>query len=141
MLLISVGDLHAQNPNNPEIQAFRVGFYTKRLKLTPDEAKVFWPVHDAFSLAHRRAQRASNKKLEEISKGLLALSDEDLSRLGDELLDLKQKELDLVKKYHEEFKQVLPIRKVVLLYKIEQEYKKKLLAEIRRRRQERLKKR
>lgn len=136
-----ISTLLAQNANNPDIQAFRIGFYTKRLKLTPEEAKGFWPVHDAFTAEQKQAQKATKAKLNEISQGMLGASDDELTQLGDELLDLKQAELDLVRKYHEEFKKVLPIRKVVLLYKIDQDYKKKLLAEIRRRRQERLKNR
>lgn len=142
-LFIGLGtsDVLAQNPHNTDIQTFRIGFYTQRLMLTPEEAKLFWPVHDAFSAKQRKAQNASNAKLEEITKGMLGASDEELAKLGDELLDLKQAEFDLVRVYHEEFKKVLPIRKVVLLYKIEQDYKKKLLAEIRRRRRERMKNR
>ncbi|MDW3646473.1 MAG: hypothetical protein R8P61_05410 [Bacteroidia bacterium] len=137
-LLFGSSDLFAQNPDNPEIQAFRVGFYTKRLQLTPDEAKGFWPLHDAYSSELRAAQKASRQKLNEITQGVQALSDEQLSKKGDEFLVLKQKELDIVKKYHEEFKKVLPIRKVTLLYVVESNYKKKLLEEIRKRRQERV---
>lgn len=143
LLLLGTGTsgLTAQQAHNAEIQAFRIGFYTKRLQLSPEEAKSFWPVHDAFTAEQRKAQNASKAKLNEISQGMLGASDEQLAKMGDELLDLKQAEFDLVRKYHEEFKKVLPIRKVVLLYKIEQDYKKKLLAEIRRRRQERKKNR
>ena len=70
----------------------------------------------------------------EITKGAQALSDEQLSSKSDEFLVLKQKEFDIVKKYHEEFKKVLPVRKVALLYVVESNYKKKLLEEIRKRR-------
>ena len=133
-LLFGSTELFAQNPDNPEIQAFRVGFYTKRLQLTPDEAKGFWPLHDAYSAELRAAQKASRQKLAEITQGAQALSDEQLSSKSDEFLVLKQKEFDLVKKYHEEFKKVLPVRKVALLYVVESNYKKKLLEEIRKRR-------
>ena len=30
------------------VEAAKVGFITREVKLTPDEAKVFWPVYEAF---------------------------------------------------------------------------------------------
>lgn len=141
MLLLSIllagNILQAQNQDRAEVQAFKIAFYTKRLMLTPDEAKGFWPVHDAYSREMRKAQKASKEKLADITQGMLAASDDELSKMGDEFLDLKQDEFDIVKKYHQEFKKVLPIRKVALLYTVEANYKKKLVEEIRRRRQDR----
>ncbi|MEM6803466.1 MAG: hypothetical protein AAF696_18815 [Bacteroidota bacterium] len=133
--------LQAQNQDRAEIQAFKIAFYTKRLMLTPDEAKGFWPVHDAYSREMRKAQKTSKEKLADITQGMLAASDDELSNMGDEFLELKQVEFDIVKKYHQEFKKVLPIRKVALLYVVEANYKKKLVEEIKRRRQERLRNR
>jgi hypothetical protein len=39
-----------------------------------------------------------------------------------------------VKKYHNQFKQVLPIKKVAMLYRAEDDFKKELLEKIKERR-------
>lgn len=60
----------------------------------------------------------------------------ELEKLSDEFISLKRKEADIEEKYHAQFKSVLPIRKVLLLYKTETEFKKEILEEIRRRQME-----
>jgi len=35
-------------PNQEKIEAQRVAFITQELDLTPDEAKVFWPVYNEY---------------------------------------------------------------------------------------------
>ena len=54
------------------------------------------------------------------------ISDNELEKLLDDMIDFKQKELDVKKRYHEEFKDILPIRKVAKLYHAEEQFKKRM---------------
>jgi hypothetical protein len=45
-------------------------------------------------------------------------------------LSLKQREYELYKEYFEKFKKVLPIKKVALLRRAEEEFKKELIKNI-----------
>ena len=55
--------LLAQNPNRERIEAYRIAFFTQRLKLTPSEAEKFWPVYREFSLKRQELKQQYNTKL------------------------------------------------------------------------------
>ena len=124
-----------------QIQAFMVAYYTRKLDLSVEEAKSFWPVHNAYTEEMEAARTSTRRKQQEMKNGMLSMSDEQLEKLTDEFIALKEKEFAVTKKYHEEFKQILPIRKVILMYKVEQEFKRELLKFMQERRQEQLEKR
>ena len=115
------------------IEARRIGFLTAKLDLTPDEAKVFWPVFNEYSSkqkALRQDRINQNGKME-------TMSDAELEKAINEWQEREEKELAIRKEYLQKFKKVLPIRKVGLLIKAEREFKAKLLAEIQEKRNER----
>jgi Spy/CpxP family protein refolding chaperone len=120
-----------------EIEAMKVGFITKHLDLTPEEAQKFWPVYNQYSnelKSVRKARRADRKEGED---DLQAMNDKDVEKMVDGEIVSRQQELDLMKKYHAQFKQVLPIKKVALLYRAEEDFKRELLQKIRERREQR----
>jgi len=122
-----------QLPPREKVEALKIGFITKRLNLTPEEAKNFWPVYNKFQdeLEKVRKQRREAFRPDETFEGM---SDAEIEKLVDAEIAQRQAELDIFKKYHPQFKQVLPIRKVALLYKTEEDFKRKLLEMIKERR-------
>ncbi|TAL60732.1 MAG: hypothetical protein EPN88_15515, partial [Bacteroidetes bacterium] len=40
--------LTAQNQNLEKLNAFKIGFFTKKLNLTSQEAEKFWPVYNEY---------------------------------------------------------------------------------------------
>jgi Zn-dependent protease with chaperone function len=117
---------YAQTSKKDQREAQKIAFITKTLNLTPEEAQKFWPVHNQYQadkVALRKEQKSAMKrdgqKLEE-------LSDADVETMLDNLIVFKQKELDLKKKYHAQYKSILPIKKVAKLYHAEEQYKKRL---------------
>lgn len=58
------------------------------------------------------------------------LSDADIEKMVDEQVRFKQNEIDVLKKYHPQFKKALPVKKVVLLYRAEEEFKRHLIKQI-----------
>lgn len=102
-------------------EAQRIAFLTERLDLTPDEAEKFWPVYREYKKAQVDLRRTEKPK----RQGKVAeMSDDELEKLLDAMIDFKQKELDLKKKYHGKFKEILPIKKVAKLYHAEEQFKK-----------------
>ena len=102
-------------------EAKRVAFLTEKLDLTPEEAEKFWPVYREYKKAHVELRKTGKPKRDgKVSE----MTDEELEKLLDSMIEFKQKELDLKKKYHDKFKEVLPIRKVAKLYHAEEQYKK-----------------
>ena len=122
-----------------QIEAFKIAFFTQKLNLTSQEAEVFWPVYNEYSSELDDLRRKRNQLQQEVKREILSSDNQKLEALSDQFIALKKEENNISEKYHQKFKQVLPIRKVIMLYKAEQEFKQELLKEIQRRRQERMK--
>jgi hypothetical protein len=112
------------------IDAQRIGFITKELELTSVEAQVFWPVYNKYrtDLEILRKGRATELMAARVS--FEDYSDEEVNKVIENEFSYRQKELDLSRKYNEEFKKILPLKKVAKLYRAEQLFKIYLLKDI-----------
>lgn len=136
MILVGTSLLSHAQPGAPareeKMEKFKIAFITERLDLTVEEAQKFWPVYNQFNkeLKEFRKNRRPDEKMETT---LLNMSDADAEKMADGEIANRQKELDVMKKYHSQFKQVLPIKKVAILYLLEKEFHRELLQKIRER--------
>lgn len=126
-LLLANFGLMAQERTNEEVrndrEARRVAIITEKLELTPEESKAFWPVYNELKKEHK-ALRKNFRKSKEAGKKMDELTDEEVEKILLESFDFKQKELDLKKKYHLKFKEILPAKKIAKLYHLEHKMQK-----------------
>lgn len=107
-----------------KIESLKIGYFTQKLNLSSEESQAFWPVYNAFSSKINQAK----KGLHGTNKiNLEALSDKEIAEMVDNVLIQEQAILDIKKTYHAKFKELLPVRKVALLYKTEQDFRKEIL--------------
>ena len=105
-------------------KAQKIAYISTKLELTSAEAEKFWPVYNAseaeFKLLKKehRAAMGERKKISE-------MSDTEVEKLLDTGLEIQQKELEIRKKYLVKFKDILPIKKVAKLTRIEHEFRKR----------------
>ncbi len=134
ILLFSTAFLYAQRPEKHEmrkkVDAYKIAFITQELNLTTAEAQVFWPVYNEFQTQEHALRKAMDEQVRNKVPNLDDLSDKEVESLIDEHLIHEQKILDLKKKYHQEFKKVLPVKKVAKLYLAEHKFKKYLLEKL-----------
>lgn len=114
-----------------ELEAIKSAFITRRINLTPEESRTFWPVYDQYARELQTLRKKRRQELMGASMDFDNLTDKELERLVDGEIVQRQMELDLLKKYLVQFKQVLPIRKVALLYKAEEDFKRELIKRVR----------
>jgi hypothetical protein len=112
------------------IKAAKVGLITNRLNLSEEQAKGFWVVYDEFD-KKRNDIRISVRKMTAESRNITTSDDKILSDLR-EILNLKQKEVDLEKEYLNKFLKTINIRQVSELYKTEQLFNQMLLKKLNR---------
>lgn len=121
-------------PGKPEreekIEKFKIAFITERLDLTVEEAQKFWPVYNQFN-NEMKELRKFRKPGADFKEELKNMSDADVEKMIDTEMANRQKEIDLVKKYNAQFKSVLPIKKVAMLYRLEREFQRELLDKLR----------
>ncbi|MEO8148465.1 MAG: hypothetical protein ABI723_12545 [Bacteroidia bacterium] len=125
------GDRQPGGTKDDKIQSMKIAFLTQRLDLTPEEAQKFWPVFNQFESEMKTLR--GNKK--DASADFDSMNDNDAEKFVDDELVRRQKELDVLKKYHAQFKQVLPIRKVGKLYTAQEDFKRELLKRLQERRE------
>ena len=119
-----------QRPVKERVEALKVGFLTERLNLTPEEAKVFWPVYNQYQDELEQLRKSRRDNLVNAKTNFDEMSDKDVEKVIDAEFAIRQSELDLQKKYNSRFKQVLPMKKVARLYKAEEDFKRQLLERI-----------
>ncbi len=122
-------DSYQERLNN--LRSQKIAFITQRIKLTPDEAEVFWPIYNELS----EKKDALNKRRKQITFELKnnwdTYTDKEKESLADELIGLKLQDANLSIEYHEKFKKVLSIEQVLKLYQAEIAFKNYLLNKIR----------
>jgi hypothetical protein len=124
-----------QEPVREKVESMKVGFLTERLNLTSEEAKVFWPVYNKYEDDLEMLRKSRRENLMNAKKNFDEMSDRDIEKAVDNEIAFRQSELDLLKKYHPQFKQVLPIKKIAKLYRAEEDFKRKLLDMIQEKRE------
>ena len=111
-----------------QMEAKRIAFITQELSLTPEEAQVFWPVYNEYNqkrnqmMIRHREERRDTADIDKLSKSeLTELADADIRNM-EEMVALRRE-------YHERFKQILPLKKVILLYNAERDFNRRLYRE------------
>jgi hypothetical protein len=116
-----------------KMEAFKIAFFTEKLQLTPDESKAFWPLFNQFENerdALKDRYDLDNQKLE-------LMSDKDVEAAVMQHFEMEEQLVKLRRDYVRRFMEVLPVRKVALLQRIDTEFKRALLEEIKKRREAR----
>ncbi len=108
LLVGSFAAVKAQDdqPNEKQqdrIKALYVAYVTEQLKLTPDEAQKFWPVHTQFE----NDLKAVNKDLPELQK--------------------QQSYLDIKKRYQDNFNRIIGTNRCERFFRMDGEFKRRLL--------------
>jgi len=132
---------HGEMPDlekNPEIrkkiESYRTAYYTEKLALTPQEAEAFWPLFREMN--ERKHTLKKTYKPRKHHRDLANATDAEIKSLMKQHFEFKQKELDLEKEYAYKFMEVLPVKKVSMLPMLEQEFKRTILREFRKRKGE-----
>ena len=123
-----------QQMKKENIESLKVAFITKKLNLTTDEAKAFWPVYDEFEAKKKEINQWSEVKYKKIITD--SLTENQASEMIDQQIIHAQKILDLRKEYLIKFRQVLSAKKIAKLYDAEKKFRRILLKEVRDRRKE-----
>ncbi len=127
LLLISFG-VSAQSDRNEKIKAYKTAFITDQLNLSSSEAEKFWPVYNAYEDKMGTLRQNERKDVfKRIREGIDEISDSEANELLDLILDIKTKELNYNKELVKNLRGVIPPRKIIILKKAEEDFKRKLL--------------
>jgi hypothetical protein len=110
-----------------QIHSERIAFFTDKMSLTPDEARLFWPVYNELSTKREKIFDERRKLGENFRTNRESLSEKEIEALSDKFIELQLQEAKLSEEYHRKFKAVLPAEKVMVFYQAENEFRNYLL--------------
>lgn len=116
-----------------KIESARIAYITQKLDLSPEEAEKFWPLYNEFSKERRSLQQEYLQARKQYTRGELTENEsKELLQLG---LKIKERELQLEKKYAERLNKVISNRQLVALRRAEEDFKRLLLERLKERRE------
>ncbi len=113
----------SDNAINPK----KIAFLTSRLKLNSEQAKAFWPVYEEFD-KERKANRVAIQQVR--NRYSPVSSDEEVKNGLQEIVSLRQKGVDIEKRYVEKFFKVISAKQTVELYRAEIDWQDSLFGSI-----------
>lgn len=110
-----------------KVEALRIAYITERLKLTAEEAKTFWPVYNRMRAELTELRQRYKYVLKAEPEDLERKSEADSERMIADLSAFKQGQVDIYKKYNAEFRKIISAKRILLLYKAEEDFKRELI--------------
>jgi hypothetical protein len=115
-----------------KIKAEKVSFFTGKLDLTAAEAQAFWPVYNEFEKKRFEIQRQKHDFERMPDEEFNKLSEVEIEKMTINYIGSFEKEALLLKEYNKQFLKILPNKKVLMMYRTENEFRSHLVREYRR---------
>lgn len=129
--IIAVGHrAFSQTDTEKALKTEKIAFLTKKLELTADEAKVFWPIYDEYWDKKNKILSDRYKLANDFIQNINNLSDKEIVDYTNRYVESQKREADLIAEYNKRLLQVLPPKKVMLLYQSNYEFKNYLLQKV-----------
>lgn len=122
-----------QNPERAErIKALKVAFITEKLSLTEAEAQQFWPIYNKYEEATYKLRK--DNRAERADYDFKSLTEADANKLLNSMMETEREKFEMRKQLVSDLKKVLPAQKILKLQWTEDQFNRKLLEEMRKRR-------
>lgn len=118
--------------NMKKIESARIALITERLGLTPEQAEKFWPVYREYNMERREIRQEIREARQGVD--LKNLTEEQSKQLMQKSMEMKQKELNLEKKYSKRLNEVITTQQMFKLKNAEQDFQQMLLKRIQQQR-------
>jgi len=130
LLLLTTSISFAQRGD--KLKSLKTAFITEELNLTPSEAEKFWPIYNAHEGKMEELRKKERQEIFQSLRGerLETLSDEQANVLIERGLKLKEQEFELNKELIKNLKGVIPSKKILMLKRAEQEFKRFLINKV-----------
>ncbi|QDO94121.1 sensor of ECF-type sigma factor [Formosa sediminum] len=135
ILLIALCSVNVFAQSKDEkIKTLKIAFITEKLNLSKTEAQKFWPIYNAYeedTNSLRNEMKAQRK-----SSDIDNLSETEANTLLNSMVQSNEKRLLLYNQYINDLKKVIPAKKIIILKKSEDDFRRKLFEEYKKRHQD-----
>ncbi|TBN04785.1 hypothetical protein EYD45_05865 [Hyunsoonleella flava] len=138
VLLISFGVNAQKGKRHERIKALKVSFLTERLSLTEKEAQKFWPIYNGFEEKMNEIRFNEMRNIRsEIRENIDTMSDDEALVLIERFKKAEEQMHTVKTEFFDKISKVISPKKMILLRIAEDDFKKKMLEEFKKRRMER----
>ncbi len=135
LLLFFAGLSPLMGQSEEQIEKFkkeRKIYFIEKLELTDDEVKAFWPLYDDFHNRKMKLVEDERNTYSYAHKNADNLSDQEILETLKKVNKLKEDQLKLEAEYYQDkFMKALPAQKVLKLGKVEWDFRRHLMHELR----------
>jgi len=132
LIFIALGEKAFSQTDDTEkaLKAEKVAFLTKKLDLTQDEAKMFWPLYDEYWEKKIKILNDRRKLADDFIQNINNITDKEAVYYARRYVESQKRESDLIAEYNKLLLHILPPKKVMLLYQSNYEFKNYLLQKV-----------
>lgn len=132
LLFVSLS-IAAQHKNRERIKALKASVITEKLDLTEKEAQQFWPIYNAHEKETSAIRFEEIKSIRIIGENIENMTDKKANELLKKLSKAENKMHKSRLEFANNLSGVLSPKKIILLKIAEDDFKKKMMAELRKR--------
>lgn len=125
--------LYAQGPVRDRIKTLKVAFITERLSLSQKEAQSFWPIYNKHEGKMEAIRRKERLELKSKIPLVQDLTNQESSSLLTQYLNIQNEKNKAEQAFINNLEGVISPKKILLLLKAEEDFKKRLLQQYRKR--------
>lgn len=114
-----------------KIESEKIAYYTQAIDLTPEEAKVFWPVYDSIEKEQFTLQKAERKAFFALQEALkTGKSEAEIDALLKDYLKAGDANMDLHAKNVAKYQAVLPAAKVAKFFMAKENFRRQMFSSL-----------
>ncbi|MDR2627851.1 MAG: hypothetical protein LBC40_07445 [Dysgonamonadaceae bacterium] len=111
-----------------QFRAKRIAYITDKVKLTPSEAQVFWPLANELQEKKYELNKPLREERQKLKASRTTLTEADYLKIIDANAEIGIKEAQLNKEYLEKFKKTLSAEKIFKYQKAEEEFMRQMFS-------------
>lgn len=137
LLLLTCSICFAQefDKKSERIKALRVAFISNKLELTSQEAEKFWPLFNKFSDSQKDNHKKKRQLMDKLKpENASSLSESETLKLLNETENIDSELEDKKRQFVKDLQGIIPAKKILLLKKLEEDFKNTLLKQFKGRR-------
>ncbi|WP_114492153.1 sensor of ECF-type sigma factor [Candidatus Ulvibacter alkanivorans] len=130
--------LFAQSDRHEKIKALKTAHITDALALTTSEAEKFWPIYNEYDEKMHALRKKERSEIYSVLKeeGVDAMSEAEANALIDKAHAIERKELEYREELIANLRKVISSKKIIKLRKAEEDFKRELLKQYRKRKKD-----
>lgn len=122
-------------PHREKVEAIKTRFFTRQMQLTPDEARLFWPLYDEYVAEQEKLKMQRDEWTPETIEAFARMNDEEINAMIDARLEQAETALEERKKLINALREILPPRKVAMFLRAEHRFTMELRKRVQERRE------